>query len=91
MISASVRSSCSSACSRVSLPEATRPSSWPAVSCARLLQADVDEALFDVAQHDRDPRGGDQLGDLAAHRSGADDAGLENEHRNSSRLGVSES
>ena len=47
---------------------------------ARLLEAVVDELLLDVLEHDRDVGGGDRLRDLAAHRPGADDGGLEYEH-----------
>src|SRR5439155_11489382 len=46
---------------------------------ARLLQAGVDELLVDVLEDDGDVCVGDRLGDLAAHRSGADDGGLEYE------------
>jgi hypothetical protein len=46
----------------------------------RPCEPDVHEPLLDVAQDDRDSRGGDHLGDLPAHRSCADDAGLEHEH-----------
>ena len=47
---------------------------------AGLGQPGVDEVLVDVLEDDRDPCGGDRLGDLAAHRAGADDGGLEDEH-----------
>ena len=45
-----------------------------------LLQAGVDEFLLDVLQDDVDAGGGDDLGDLASHRPGADDGRLEYEH-----------
>ena len=35
---------------------------------ARLLEARVDELLVDVLEHDGDVGGGDDLGDLSAHR-----------------------
>ena len=47
---------------------------------AGLGQPGVHEVLADVLQLDRDPGGGDGLGDLAAHGPGADDGGLEDEH-----------
>ena len=47
---------------------------------ARLLEPRVDELLVDVLQHDVDVRGGENLGDLTAHRAGADDGGFEYEH-----------
>ena len=47
---------------------------------AGLLEALVDELLLDVLQHHVDAGGGNHLGDLAAHRAGADDGGFENEH-----------
>ena len=47
---------------------------------ARLLEAVVDELLVDVLEDDRDVGRGDRLRDLAAHRAGADDGGLEDEH-----------
>ena len=56
---------------------------------ARLLEAVVDELLVDVLEHDRDVGRGDRLRDLAAHRAGADDRGLEDEHWvGSLRVGV---
>jgi hypothetical protein len=45
-----------------------------------LLEALVDELLLDVLQHHIDAGGGTHLGDLPAHRAGADDGGLEYEH-----------
>src|SRR4051812_26039042 len=45
-----------------------------------LLEAGVDELLLDVLQHDVDVRGGQHLGDLSTHGSGADHGGFENEH-----------
>ena len=50
------------------------------MTCARLLEPLVDEPLVDVLEHDRQVGGGKRLGDLAAHRAGADDGRLENEH-----------
>ena len=47
---------------------------------ARLVEPVVDELLLDVLEDDGDLGGGDRLGDLAAHGSGADDGGLEYEH-----------
>ena len=47
---------------------------------AGLLEAVVDELLVDVLEDDGDVGGGDRLRDLAAHRAGADDGGLEDEH-----------
>ena len=47
---------------------------------AGLLQAMVDELHVDVLEDDIDVGGGDRLGDLTAHGSGADDCGLEDEH-----------
>ncbi len=47
---------------------------------AGLLEAVVDELLIDVLEDDVDVGGGDRLGDLAAHRAGADDCSLEDEH-----------
>ena len=47
---------------------------------AGLLQALVDELLVDVLEDHRQVGGGQRLGDLAAHRAGADDRGLEYEH-----------
>ena len=56
---------------------------------ARLLEAVVDELLVDVLEHDGDVGRGDRLCDLAAHRAGADDRGLEDEHWvGSLRIGV---
>jgi hypothetical protein len=46
----------------------------------RLRQAGLDEVVLDVLEHDWDAGRGDGLGDLTAHRSGADDGGLEDEH-----------
>ena len=46
----------------------------------RLGQTGVHELLLDVLEHDRHTGRGDDLGDLAAHRAGADDRGLEDEH-----------
>ena len=40
----------------------------------------VDELLLDVLEHDVEPGGGDHLGDLPAHRAGADDGGFEYVH-----------
>ena len=48
---------------------------------ARLRQARVDELLLDVLHHHRHVRRGDHLGDLTAHRPGAEHRGLEYEHR----------
>src|SRR3954469_20135491 len=45
-----------------------------------LLEPCVDELLLDVLQHDVDVRGGQHLGDLSTHGSGADHGGFENEH-----------
>jgi len=45
-----------------------------------LVEARLDELLVDVLEHHWDARCGDRLGDLAAHRSGADDGGSEHEH-----------
>ena len=50
------------------------------MTCARLLEPLVHEPLVDVLEHDRQVGGGERLGDLAAHRAGADDGGLEYEH-----------
>ncbi len=47
---------------------------------AGLGEALVDELLVDVLQHHRQVRSGKRLGDLAAHRAGAHDRALENEH-----------
>ena len=47
---------------------------------AGLLQTLVDELLLDVLEHDGHVGGGEHLGDLAAHRAGADDGGFEHEH-----------
>ena len=69
-----------SACSSVSLPFLTRRPTWPCGDVARLVEAGVDELLLDVLEDDGDAGGGDGLGDLAAHRPGADDGGLEHEH-----------
>jgi hypothetical protein len=44
------------------------------------FEARVDELLLDVLEDDVEPGGGDRLCDLSAHRSGADDGGLEHEH-----------
>ena len=67
------------ACSSLSLPFLT---SWrPALrDAARLVEARLHELLLDVLEDDGDAGGGDGLGDLAAHRSCADDGGLEDEH-----------
>ena len=45
-----------------------------------LVEAGLHERVVDVLQHHRDPRRGDRLGDLAAHRPGAHDSSLEYEH-----------
>jgi hypothetical protein len=45
-----------------------------------LLEPCVDELLVDVLQDDVDVRGGQHLGDLPAHRAGADHGGFEYEH-----------
>jgi hypothetical protein len=47
---------------------------------AGLYEAGVDELLLDVLEDDGDPRGGDRLGDLAAHRPRADDRSFEYVH-----------
>ena len=47
---------------------------------AGLVEAGLDELVLDVLEHHGDARGGDGLGDLAAHGAGADDRGLEHEH-----------
>ena len=47
---------------------------------AGLVEAVVDELLVDVLEDDVDVGDGDRLGDLASHRAGADDCGLEDEH-----------
>jgi hypothetical protein len=46
---------------------------------ARLLQGTVDELLLDVLHQDWDLGGGDDLGDLPAHRAAAHHCGLEHE------------
>jgi hypothetical protein len=43
---------------------------------ARLLEARAHRLLVDVLQQDGDAGRRDRLGDLAAHRAGADDCGL---------------
>ena len=45
-----------------------------------LVETGLHERLVDVLQHDGDLRGGDDLGDLAAHRAGANHGGFEHEH-----------
>ena len=45
-----------------------------------LVEPGLHERLVDVLEHHGDARGGDGLGDLAAHRPGADDGGFEHEH-----------
>ena len=52
----------------------------PAGDVARLVEARLHERLVDVLEHHGDARGGDRLGDLAAHRPGAHDGGFEHEH-----------
>ena len=47
---------------------------------SRLLQARLHQLLVDVLEHDWYSRRGDCLGDLAAHRPGADNGGFEHEH-----------
>ena len=47
---------------------------------ARLVETGLDELVPDVLEHHGNARGGDGLGDLAAHGAGADDGGLEHEH-----------
>src|SRR4029450_4904957 len=48
---------------------------------ARLLEPGVDELLLHVLEHHRDLGRRDHLGDLAAHRAGADYCGFEDEHQ----------
>ncbi len=45
-----------------------------------LFESLVERPLIDVLQHDGDAGVGDHVCDLAAHRAGADHAGLEHEH-----------
>ena len=45
-----------------------------------LVQTGVHELLLHVLEHDRHAGRGDHLGDLAAHRAGADHGGFEYEH-----------
>ena len=73
-------STCASAASWSSLPRSTSFLTCPLGDLARLGEPGLDELVLDVLQHDGDARGGDGLGDLAAHGSGADDGGLEDEH-----------
>ena len=80
MIRPMTSSSRASACSWVSFSFSTSLSSCALGHLARLLEPGVDELLLDVLEDDRDVGGGDRLGDLAAHRAGADDGGLEDEH-----------
>ena len=47
---------------------------------AGLLETRLHERVVDVLEHHGDARGGDRLGDLSAHRPGADDGGFEHEH-----------
>ena len=75
--------SAASACSSVSLPFLTSLPTWPGVTLRASVEAGVDELLLDVLEDDGDPGGGDRLGDLPAHGSGADDGGLEDEHGSS--------
>ena len=68
-----------------SLPSALGASSFPASTRAchseRAFSSPwSSELLVDVLEHDRDAGVGDHVGDLAAHRAGADHAGLEHEH-----------
>jgi hypothetical protein len=53
---------------------------------ARLVDPCLHERVVDVLQHDRNARDGDRLGDLAAHRPGADDSGSEHEHSSGNLL-----
>ena len=71
---------CASACSALILPFSASLPTWPAGHVRGLVQARLDERLVDVLQHHGDARRGDCLGDLATHRSCADDSGLEHEH-----------
>ena len=52
----------------------------PGGHVAGLVDARLHERLVDVLEDHRHAGGGDRLGDLAAHRSGAHYRGLEHEH-----------
>ena len=80
VIRPSVRSSWASACSWVSFSFLTSLADLALGDLACLLEALVDEFLFDVLEQDGDVGGGDDLGDLSAHHPGAHDSCFEDEH-----------
>ena len=69
-----------SACSAVILPFSASLADLALGDVAGLVEACLHERVVDVLEHYGDARGGDRLGDLAAHRPGAHDGGFEHEH-----------